>query len=311
MRSAFVRTLAEIARVDDRPFLVVGDLGYSVVEEFAAEFPDRFLNTGVAEQNMTGIAAGIASEGYHVFTYSIGNFPTLRCLEQIRNDVCAHRLPVTVVAVGAGFSYGNMGYSHHAVGDIAAMRSLPHISVLSPSDPGETTAAVELRLREGGPGYLRLGKAGEPSLVPRASIDPFGGPSCLDPGEATLAFCATGSILAEAIRAAEALRGIGVRPGLFSCPRLSPVSTESLAPLWRYRHLVTIEEHVGPGGFGSMLREYAPPGTRIHSLTADRDLVDLVGAQTFLRASHGLTAENLVSTASAALRIDEGNPGRP
>src|SRR6187431_2921481 len=118
MRNAFIEELSTLAEANDNIVLVVGDLGYSVVEPFAQRFPDRFLNAGVAEQNMTGLAAGLASEGYHVFTYSIANFPTLRCLEQIRNDVCYHVLPVTVVAVGAGLAYGNLGYSHHAVQDI-------------------------------------------------------------------------------------------------------------------------------------------------------------------------------------------------
>src|SRR6478672_12080084 len=112
MRTAFINSLTEQARLRPEIFLIVGDLGYSVVEPFAAEFPDRFLNAGVAEQNMTGMAAGMASEGYHVFTYSIANFPTFRCAEQIRNDVDHHRFAVTVVAVGGGVSYGALGYSH-------------------------------------------------------------------------------------------------------------------------------------------------------------------------------------------------------
>src|ERR1043165_2424780 len=134
MRTAFINELVLLARTNPKIFLVVGDLGFSVVEPFAKEFPDRFLNAGVAEQNMTGVAAGLASEGYHVFTYSIGNFPTLRCLEQIRNDVCYHELPVTVVAVGGGLAYGNLGYSHHAVQDLAVMRSLPRLTILAPAD---------------------------------------------------------------------------------------------------------------------------------------------------------------------------------
>src|SRR5690242_12509930 len=127
MRTRFINQLADLARTHPNLFLLVADLGFSVVESFASEFPDRFMNVGVAEQNMTGIAAGLASEGFHVFTYSIANFPTLRCLEQIRNDVCYHRFPVTIVAVGAGLAYGNLGYSHHAVQDIGIMRSLPEL----------------------------------------------------------------------------------------------------------------------------------------------------------------------------------------
>jgi transketolase len=136
MRTTFIQELIAQARKNPKIFLVVGDLGYSVIEPFAQEFPERFLNAGVAEQNMTGVAAGLASEGFHVFTYSIANFPTLRCLEQIRNDICYHNFPVTIVSVGAGMAYGNLGYSHHSVQDLAIMRTLPNLTLLSPADPG-------------------------------------------------------------------------------------------------------------------------------------------------------------------------------
>jgi transketolase len=160
MRTAFIDELVVQARCNPRIFLVVGDLGYSVVESFASEFPNRYLNAGIAEQNMTGIAAGLASEGYHVFTYSIANFPTLRCIEQIRNDICYHKLPVTIVAVGAGLAYGNLGYSHHAVQDIGIMRTMPGLNIFSPSDPGEACQAVRWLSENPRPSYLRLGKAG-------------------------------------------------------------------------------------------------------------------------------------------------------
>jgi transketolase len=146
---------------------VVGDLGYSVVEPFADRFPDRFINAGVAEQNMTGLAAGMASEGYHVFTYSIANFPTFRCAEQIRNDVDYHRLPVTVVSVGGGLAYGALGYSHHAVQDYALMRSLPQPADRRPRRPDGSARLHALPGRRNPqPSYLRLGKAGEPNFHP-------------------------------------------------------------------------------------------------------------------------------------------------
>ena len=160
MRTAFINELILQARLHPEIFLVVGDLGFSVIEPFASEFPDRFLNVGVAEQNMTGLAAGLASEGYHVFTYSIANFPTLRCLEQIRNDVCYHNLPVTIVAVGAGLAYGNLGYSHHAVQDIACLRGMPHLTLLSPADPGETRTCLRHLTANPGPSYLAVTQGG-------------------------------------------------------------------------------------------------------------------------------------------------------
>lgn len=161
MRNAFIEELVALARVHQNIALIVGDLGYSVVERFADEFPDRFINAGVAEQNMTGLAAGMASEGYHVFTYSIANFPTFRCAEQIRNDIAYHKLPVTVVSVGGGLAYGNLGYSHHAVQDYGLIRSMPNMLIASPGDPLEVRACMKYLASNPQPSYLRLGKAGE------------------------------------------------------------------------------------------------------------------------------------------------------
>src|SRR6266849_11018187 len=142
MRTAFIRALTESAERDERVHLIVGDLGFGVVEPFAERFPNRFLNVGVAEQNMTGIAAGLALSGKIVFTYSIANFPTLRCLEQVRNDVCYHNANVKVVSVGGGFTYGAMGATHHAVEDLAVMRAMPGLTVVAPGDPVEARAAT-------------------------------------------------------------------------------------------------------------------------------------------------------------------------
>ena len=162
MRTAFIRALEEVAAEDDHVMLVVGDLGFGVVEAFAERFPDRYVNAGVAEQNMTGIAAGMALSGRVVFTYSIANFPTLRCLEQVRNDVCYHNADVKIVAVGGGFVYGSLGMSHHATEDLAIMRALPNMTVIAPGDPVEAAAATRAVVNRPGPCYLRLGRAGEP-----------------------------------------------------------------------------------------------------------------------------------------------------
>ena len=161
MRTAFIEELILLARVNPHIFLIVGDLGYSVVEPFAQEFPDRFLNAGVAEQNMAGAAAGLASEGYHVFTYSIGNFSTFRCAEQIRNDIAYHNLPVTIVSVGGGVAYGNLGYSHHLIQDYALLRSFPKMLIAAPGDPMEVRGCLRYLVAHPQPSYLRLGKAGE------------------------------------------------------------------------------------------------------------------------------------------------------
>jgi transketolase len=281
----------------------VGDLGFSVVEPFAAEFPDRFLNVGVAEQNMTGVAAGLAAEGYHVFTYSIGNFPTLRCLEQVRNDVCYHRLPVTVVSVGAGFAYGNLGYSHHAVQDIAVMRTMPHMRIYSPADPRETVQCVDAIVARPGPSYLRIGKSGEPVLyadLPDAQILVDTAPIEIRRGDGRVAVVATGSILGLAIDAGKDLEARGIEVGIFSCPLLAPVDAEFLAALWRYETIVTVEEHVPAGGLASLIREHCPHRPRVVCLAIDGNLPQCVGSQDFLRARHGLTAARIVAVCQEA-----------
>lgn len=163
MRNAFIDELVTHAETHPNIALVVGDLGYSVIEPFADRFPERFINAGVAEQNMMGLAAGMASEGYHVFVYSIGNFPTFRCAEQIRNHVNYHKLPVTaIVAVGGGLAYDPLGYSHYTILDYALMRSMPNMLLAAPGDPMEVRACMRYLIQRPQPSYLRLAKAGEP-----------------------------------------------------------------------------------------------------------------------------------------------------
>jgi len=288
MRTAFITALIEQARLHPELFLVVGDLGYSVIEPFAQEFPDRFLNAGVAEQNMTGIAAGLASEGYHVFTYSIANFPTLRCLEQIRNDICYHGLPVTVAAVGGGMAYGNLGYSHHAVQDIAIMRTLPGIRVYAPGDPGETRECIAWQVAHPGPAYLRLGKAGEPLLHETRGIN--SGPLRVREGGGRIALVTTGGILKVAADASEILAKEGIVVDVFSVPLLKPVSPNYFGVLASFQALITLEEHVAEGGLASVLRENLRAGPELISLHVDEFVAHCVGSQDYLRDKAGIGA---------------------
>ena len=161
MRSAFIEKLVDLASVNEKVFLVVGDIGYSVIEPFVEAFPDRFINAvSNSEQNMIGLAAGLASEGYHVFIYSIANFPTFRCAEQIRNDIDYHNLPVTIVTVGGGLAYGNLGYSHHAVQDYGLIRLMPNTLILSPGDPIEVRACMDYLAKN----FSIIFKAGQNSM---------------------------------------------------------------------------------------------------------------------------------------------------
>lgn len=293
MRTAFIKQLIFEARRNPSIFLVVGDLGYSVVEPFAKEFPDQFLNAGVAEQNMTGAAAGLASEGFHVFTYSIANFPTLRCFEQIRNDVCYHDLPVTVVAVGGGLAYGNLGYSHHAVQDIAIMRTLPNITVLAPGDPGETRECVGWLAAHPDPSYLRIGKAGEKVLHHVRGIE--NGPLKIREGTSEIALVATGGILDETLAAAEALAQTGQTVAVYSLPWLKPLQLQHLQALKNYRHIVAVEEHLPEGGLASALREHLPKSLPVHSVAVAETTAGKVGSQAFLRNEAGVSSSHIIA----------------
>lgn len=293
MRTAFIEELIQQARVHPEIFLVVGDLGFSVIEPFEKEFPDRFLNAGVAEQNMTGVAAGLASEGYHVFTYSIANFPTFRCLEQIRNDVAYHHLPVTVVAVGAGMAYGNLGYSHHAVQDLGVMRMLPELTILSPADPGEARESVQWLAQNPCPSYLRIGKAGETSLhnVRGLSL----GPIEVVKGNSKCALVATGSILKVALESAKLLAEKGIHVSVFSCPWLQPVTTEFFAPLTKFSRLIVLEEHLPTGGLASLLQQYLHNSIQITSLAIPPEVLGRVGTQSQLQKLAHLDSETVLS----------------
>jgi transketolase len=295
MRTAFINELLAQARIHPNVFLVVGDLGFSVVEEFAREFPDRFLNAGVAEQNMTGVAAGLASEGFHVFTYSIANFPTTRCFEQIRNDICYHQLPVTVVSVGAGVAYGNLGYSHHAVQDIAVMRTLQPVTVLSPADPAEARDCVQWLVTHPRPSYLRIGKAGETPLHNVRRFTPE--PQLIRKGSNSIAIVATGSVLKVALEAAAQAESCGLSEiAVYSCPWLHPASAATLESLRGYRHLVVVEEHHPQGGLATILRENLPASVQICCRGIPPDLASCVGSQQYLWQMAGLTSEAILRT---------------
>src|SRR5206468_1834497 len=198
---AFVRALSDLAEQDDRVILVNGDLGFGVLTDFIERFPDQYVNAGVAEQNMTAIACGMALTGALAYTYSIGNFPTLRCLEQLRNDVCYHGCDVTVVAVGGGFSYGQLGVSHFATEDLAMMRSLPGMTVVAPSDPWQAYELTMQLHERGGPAYLRIDKGS--AGMPQGKIE-LGKVREVRGGKDAVIFT-TGAILSEAIAAADAL----------------------------------------------------------------------------------------------------------
>lgn len=298
MRTAFFKALLEAAHEDERVMLVVGDLGFGVVEPFQERFPERFINAGVAEQNMTGIAAGLALCGNVVFTYSIGNFPTLRCLEQVRNDVCYHKADVKIVAVGGGFAYGSLGMTHHATEDIAIMRALPNMTVLAPGDPVEAAAATRAIVEQPGPCYLRLGRAGE-QVVHHEPIDFRIGRAIRVREGHDLTLISTGGLLPTAVAAADELAENGITVRLLSMHTVKPLDTDAvLVAAHETGAIATLEEHSVLGGLGGAVAEVLAecgdvkvPFIRIgvpstFALTA--------GDQEYHRASFGLSKESVV-----------------
>ncbi len=303
MRTAFIEELLRLAEDDPRIWLITGDLGFSVLEPFAARFPDRYVNAGVAEQGMMGVASGLARSGATVFVYSIANFPTFRALEQVRNDVCYPGLSVTVVSVGSGFSYGSHGSTHHAIEDLAVMRSLPNMVVFSPGDPSEAKFATRAAAGARQPAYLRLGKAGEVLVKAPDPVSFSVGSLRLIRDGSDVTVVATGSILAAADAAAADLEKRGVSARLYSAHTLKPFDSGTLInALSETSGIVTVEEHRLVGGLRSVVGEaildaFPRPAGRVISLGVAPDAVMGTGDQQHLRQAAGLSVDAIVKAA--------------
>jgi len=290
VRDAFLNSLVTLAEADDRIALLTGDLGFGVVEKFGTKFPDRFWNCGVAEQSMIGIAAGLAKSGMLPFVYSIANFPTFRCLEQIRNDICYHNLPVTIVSVGAGLGYGTLGYTHHGIEDIAAMRSLPNISIYSPSDPMDVTQVLTRINKNPSPTYLRLGKNGEPEIQSATGNSVPGSIRELSSGS-HLTILATGGVTDNCLKVAEQLRAQGFEIQVISVTQLEPLDIKFLLGAITSNKILVVEEHVKRGGFAAALLEaFNENGStaQFHRLFVAEDKISEIGTQEYLRGLSGL-----------------------
>jgi transketolase len=304
VRTAFIQALCEAAARDERVWLLTADLGYSVLEVFRDRFPKRYVNVGVAEQNLAGVAAGLARCGKVVFTYSIANFPTLRCLEQIRNDICYHEGDVKVTAVGGGFSYGSLGYTHHGVEDLAIMRSLPGMTVVAPGDPVETRLAATALVVHRGPAYLRLGKGREPVVHGPLSDFALGKAITVREGD-DITLISTGAILPDVLAAAHALAQEGIQARVLSMHTLKPLDIDAIARAAREtRAIVTVEEHRLTGGLGSavadVLAEGALPQVAFRKLGVSDELYHEVGSAVYLRRLIG----NVAETVRALIRKD-------
>lgn len=298
MRDTFVRTLFELAKEDRNIELVTGDLGFGVLKPFWEALPDQFINAGIAEQNMTTVAAGMALEGKNVFTYSIGNFPTLRCLEQIRNDCAYHNANVKIVCVGGGFVYGSLGMSHHATEDIAVMRALPDVVVMCPGDLVEAEAATKAIAKHHGTCYLRLGRGGEKRIHKELKNFEIGKAIPVRFGERIAVF-STGAIFEEVEEACNLLAAEGIYPTVYTFPTVKPIDAEVIREIAAaHEMIVTCEEHNLSGGFGSAVAEvlaYMPSHARLMRIGMHDQYSTLVGNQKYLRDQFGMSGKKIAS----------------
>jgi len=296
MRTTFIETVVECAREDKNIWLLCGDLGYSVLEKFSKEFPERFINVGVSEQNMASMAGGLAMTGRTVITYSIGNFGTLRCYEQIRNDICYHDANVKVIAVGGGLAYGGQGYTHHAVEELAALRALPNMTVIAPADPVEAKLATRWMLKHPHPVYLRLGKAGEPVLHKNPPVFEPGHIIPMQDGKDIL-LISTGGMLETALQVAAKLKEEGISAAVASSPFVKPFDAKWVqAQAIKVAVIATLEEHAPYGGLadavGAALASMRGARARLLPFNVPESILKgIAGEQSELRARAGLAPE--------------------
>lgn len=296
MRDTFVRTLIGLAKENKNIELITGDLGFGVLKPYWEQCPDQFTNAGIAEQNMTSVAAGMALEGKVVFTYSIGNFPTLRCLEQIRNDCAYHDANVKIVCVGGGYSYGSLGMSHHATEDIAILRSLPNVAVLCPADLVEAEEATKAIAEYPGTVYLRLGRGGEKRIHDSIPDFEIGKAIKVRSGEKVAIF-STGAIFEEITEALRLLEEKDIHPEVYTFPTVKPIDRDVINKCAdNFDLIVTCEEHNLSAGFGAAVAEVMSEKQRkakLLRLGINDSYCCSVGSQKYLRKQNGLDAENI------------------
>ncbi len=305
MRDTFVRTLIALAKENPNIELITGDLGFGVLKPFWERLPDQFINAGIAEQNMTSAAAGMALEGKTVFTYSIGNFPTLRCLEQIRNDCAYHGANVKIVCVGGGFVYGSLGMSHHATEDIAVMRALPGVAVLCPGDLVEAEEATKAIAKYPGTCYLRLGRGGEKRIHDHIDNFEIGKAIKIHDGE-KIAIFSTGAIFEEVAGAEAILAEHDIYPAVYTFPTVKPIDRAAIARCAAdFDMIVTVEEHNIVGGFGSAVAEVLaelPERASLLRVGIHDTYSSIVGSQKYLRSQFGLDSEGIATQVLEALQ---------
>jgi len=306
MRDNFINALINLAKNDKDIVLLTGDLGFRVFEKFESSFPGQYFNVGVAEQNMTGVATGLSLEGKKVVTYSIGNFATLRCLEQIRNDACYHNVNISIVANGGGFSYGSLGMSHHITEDLAILRALPNISVVAPCTAEEAGEAITAMIMNGGTGYLRLDKSSAKDCF---SEDPFViGKSRRYKEGKDITLIATGGILGEANTASIELKKIGIEARVVGMHSIKPIDVgEIIDAVSNTGGIVTIEEHNKDGGLGSAVSEVCMDlgmiPRKFLRIGLENKYSSIVGSQLYLRSRYDMDSVSIINRVKKIFKL--------
>lgn len=308
MRDTFVKTLIELAKKDKNIELVTGDLGFGVLKPYWEQLPEQFINAGIAEQNMTTMAAGMALEGKTVFTYSIGNFPTIRCLEQIRNDCAYHNANVKIVCVGGGFVYGSLGMSHHATEDLALLRALPGVVVMAPGDLVEAECATKAIAEYPGTCYLRLGRGGEKRIHDKIDNFQIGKAIKINDGEKVALFSA-GAIFDEVQEACKLLNEEGINPALYTFPTIKPIDKDVIEKYAsEFDYVVTVEEHNIVGGFGGavseVMAEMKNKKAQLIRIGLNDIYSSIVGSQKYLRDQYGMSAKKIVQRVMDVMKND-------
>ena len=308
MRNAFVNVICDLASKNKNIYLLAADLGFGVLNKFIENYPENFINIGIAEQNMMAVASGLALEGNMVFTYSMPNFSTLRCLEHVRNCIAYHRANVKIVSVGAGLAYGSLGMTHHSTEDLSVMRSIPNLMIFSPSDPYETEAVILAACKLDTPCYIRLGKGRDP-FIHNQKIDNYETGKAIKIFDGTdCAIFSTGSISVEALKAAKKLNAEGISTALFTFPTIKPIDFEVVEAYARQcKVIVTVEENNIIGGLGSAVAEVLSTlpekNCVLKRVGLNDEYTEIVGSQDYLRQYYKLSEEYIFTSAKEILKV--------
>ena len=302
MRNTVINKIFEHAKKDKSIFLITGDAGFGVLDVFKKNFPERFLNLGIAEQNMISFSAGMGLAGYKVFVYNIIPFLLYRCYEQVRNDICYQELPVTLIGIGSGVTYAPQGVTHYSVEDIAIARTMPNLTIFSPCDPLEAAKCAEFALKSKKPVYIRLAKSGEPEIH-KANLKSINNPIVIKNGQ-KVAVLFHGSIGGEVLTAIENLKNV---PRIISVPKIYPLNFKSLLKnLKGIRTLITVEEHFIDGGLGSVVSDWLIKERYLFNLIKlgiKNEFIHAIKNNAGMRKKYGISSDDIRLAIREAFKI--------